>query len=120
MQTIVNMMNPMYFIQQNNSDCAQYWFIRTGTKDTDGAHTIFGNLATILENRGKDVNASLYWDGGHGVNQDPEAFVAWVSQITNYPIVPEGLTIGVMLILSTVAVIVGTRYYRKRPKWENV
>jgi hypothetical protein len=120
MQTIVNMMNPMYFIQQNNSDCAQYWFIRTGTKDTDGAHTIFGNLATILENRGKDVNASLYWDGVHGVNQDPEAFVAWVSQITNYPIVPEGLTIGVMLILSTVAVIVGTRYYRKRPKWENV
>jgi acetyl esterase/lipase len=120
MQTIVNMMNPMYFIQQNNSDCAQYWFIRTGTKDTDGAHTIFGNLATILENRGKDVNASLYWDGGHGVNQDPEAFVAWVSQITGYPIVPEGLTIGVMLILSTVAVIVGTRYYRKRPKWENV
>jgi hypothetical protein len=33
--------------------------------------------------------------------------------------VPEGLTIGVMLLLSTVAVIVGTRYYRKRPKWEN-
>ncbi|HEX9863114.1 MAG TPA: hypothetical protein VGB11_07530 [Candidatus Bathyarchaeia archaeon] len=33
--------------------------------------------------------------------------------------VPEGLTIGVMMLLSTVAVIVGTRYYRKRPKWEN-
>ena len=33
--------------------------------------------------------------------------------------VPEGLTIGVMLLLSTGAVIVGTRYYRKRPKWEN-
>ena len=119
LQTIVNMMNPMYFIQQNNSDCAQYWFIRTGTKDTDGAHTIFGNLATILENRGKDVNASLYWDGGHGVNQDPEAFVAWVSQITNYPIVPEGLTIGVMMLLSSAAVIIGTRYFRKRPKTEN-
>jgi hypothetical protein len=34
--------------------------------------------------------------------------------------VPEGLTIEVMLLLSTVAVIVGTRYYRKRPKWANV
>jgi len=33
------------------------------------------------------VNASLYWDGGHGVNQDPEVFVAWVRQITNYSIV---------------------------------
>ena len=34
--------------------------------------------------------------------------------------IPEGLTIGVMVLLSTVAVIVGTRYFRKRPKWENV
>jgi hypothetical protein len=116
LQTLVNMMNPMYFIQQNNTDCAQYWFIRTGTKDTDTAHIIFGNLATILENRGKDVNASLYWDGGHGVNQDPEAFVAWVSQITGYPIVPEGLTIGVMMLLATVGVIFSTRYFRKKPK----
>ena len=32
------------------------------------------------------------------------------------PPIPEGLTIGVMLLLSTVAVIVGTRYFRKRPK----
>jgi acetyl esterase/lipase len=119
LQTLVNMMNPMYFIQQNNTDCAQYWFIRTGTKDTDGAHTMFGNLATILENNGRDVNVSLYWDGGHGINQDPEAFVAWVSQITGYPMVPEGLTLGVMLLLSTIAVIVSIRYYRKRPKYQN-
>jgi acetyl esterase/lipase len=91
LQTLVNMMNPMYFKQQNNSDCAQYWFIRTGTKDTDTAHIIFGNLATSLENRGKTVNASLYWDGTHGVNQDPEAFVAWVRQITNYSIVARTL-----------------------------
>jgi hypothetical protein len=34
--------------------------------------------------------------------------------------IPEGLTLGVMLLLSTAAVIVGTRYYRKRPKWETV
>jgi PQQ-like domain len=32
--------------------------------------------------------------------------------------IPEGLTIGVMLLLSTVAVIVSARYYRKRPKWQ--
>ena len=119
LQTIVNMMNPMYFIQQNNTDCAQYWFIRTGTKDTDGAHTIFGNLATILENKGKDVNASLYWDGIHGVNQDPEAFMAWISQITNYPnAIPEDLNIGVMLLLSTIAAIVGIHILRKRPEWK--
>ncbi len=31
-------------------------------------------------------------------------------------VVPEGLTIGVMLALSTIAVIVSTRYFRKQPK----
>ena len=35
------------------------------------------------------------------------------------PPIPEGLTIGVMMLLSTVAVIVSTRYFRKRPKIEN-
>jgi hypothetical protein len=39
--------------------------------------------------------------------------------VLSYESVPEGLTLGVMLLLSTVAVIVGTRYFRKRPKTEN-
>jgi hypothetical protein len=34
-------------------------------------------------------------------------------------VVPEGLTIGVMLTLSTIAVIVSTRYFRKQPKIKN-
>ena len=119
LQMIVNMMNPMYFIQQNNTDCAQYWFIRTGTKDTHTAHTVFGNLATSLENMGKTVNASLYWDGGHGANQDPEAFMAWISQITDYPnAIPEDLNIGVMLLLSTIAAIISIHILHKRSKWK--
>jgi len=35
------------------------------------------------------------------------------------PPIPEGLTIGVMMLLATAAVIVSTRYFRKRPKTEN-
>jgi uncharacterized membrane protein YfhO len=34
-------------------------------------------------------------------------------------VVPEGLTIGVMLTLSTIAVIISTRYFRKQPKIKN-
>jgi len=30
--------------------------------------------------------------------------------------IPEGLTIGIMVALSSVAVVVGTRYFRKKPK----
>ena len=33
-------------------------------------------------------------------------------------IIPEGLTVGVMLLLSTVATLVGIRILRKRPKWK--
>ena len=38
---------------------------------------------------------------------------------SNMTVVPEGLTIGVMLLLSTVAVIVSARYFRKQPKLKN-
>jgi acetyl esterase/lipase len=120
LQTIVNMMNPMYFIEQNNTDCVQYWFIRSGAADPHTAHTVLGNLAAILENTGKDVNASLYWDGGHGVNQDPEAFVAWVSEITDYPLVPEGFAIGVIMLLSTITAIISLCCLRKRLRIESL
>jgi outer membrane protein assembly factor BamB len=33
-------------------------------------------------------------------------------------VIPEGITLAVMLLLSTVAVIVSIRYFRKRPKWQ--
>ena len=41
-----------------------------------------------------------------------DELVAWSD------VIPEGLTVGVMLLLSTVAAIVGIRILRKRPKWK--
>ena len=46
------------------------------------------------------------------VNGQLIAFSAWAP-------IPESLTLSVMLLLSTIAVIVSMRYYRKRPKWKN-
>lgn len=37
----------------------------------------------------------------------------------NFEVVPEGLTIGVMVLASSVAVIVSSRYFRKQPKNKN-
>jgi hypothetical protein len=37
-----------------------------------------------LENVGKDVDARLYWDAGHGADEDPEEFIAWVGHITGF------------------------------------
>jgi hypothetical protein len=43
----------------------------------------------------------------------------WLVKTDDFGVVPEGLTIGVMLAMSAIAVIVSMRYFRKRPKWEN-
>jgi len=45
---------------------------------------VIANLAAGLENRKKDVNAWLYWDRGHGADDDPEDFIAWIGKITGF------------------------------------
>jgi hypothetical protein len=84
LRTVVDLMNPMYFIGQKNSGCAAYWWIRHGTKDNDTSLPVVIDLATSLENLGKEVNATLYWDAGHGANDDPADFVAWMAAVTGY------------------------------------
>jgi hypothetical protein len=81
---LLNMMNAMYFIGLNYSDCSRYWWLRQGTSDPHTSQTVIVNLATCLENRKMNVNTRLYWDAGHGADQDPEAFIAWIGNITKY------------------------------------
>ena len=84
MQTIVDMMNPMYFIGRKNKGCVKYWWIRHGASDNHTSLTVIVNLALALENRKKNVNALLYWDAGHGADEDPEDFIAWIGNITGF------------------------------------
>jgi hypothetical protein len=82
--TLLNLMNPMYFIGQNNRGMAGHWWIRLGTSDAHTSLTVAGNLAASLENRNKDVSALMYWDAGHGADQDAEDFIAWIAKITGF------------------------------------
>lgn len=84
LKTLVNIMNAMYFIGQNNSDCTRYWWIRQGTSDNHTSQTVITNLATSLENRNRDVNTWLYWDAGHGADEDPEDFISWIGNVTGF------------------------------------
>ncbi|MBD2752914.1 subtype B tannase [Spirosoma validum] len=79
---LVNLMNPMYFIGQKNKGSAQHWWFRQGSSDAHTSQTVMANLATSLENQNKNVSALLYWDAGHGADNDPEDFVAWMGKIT--------------------------------------
>jgi hypothetical protein len=82
MKTCVNMMNALYFINSNNNNCALHWWLRNGTSDNHTSQTIMVNLATKLQNTSKDVNASLFWDGGHCADYDPQGFIEWIGNIT--------------------------------------
>jgi len=86
MQTIVDMMNPMYFIMASissgsSSGVAKYWYIRDGSVATDTSAYIIVNLATGVENLlgTSYVNAWEDWGEGHNVNADPSGFSTWVT-----------------------------------------
>ena len=84
LKTVVNMMNAMYFIGQGNRDCAQKWWLRNGSSDNHTSQTVMVNLATSLENMNREVNAWVFWDGGHCADDDPEGLIRWIGTVTGY------------------------------------
>jgi hypothetical protein len=86
LKTLVDLMNAMYFISQSNSSCTNNWWLRQGTSDNHTSQTVIVNLATSLENRKKNVNTFLYWDAGHGSDEDAEEFIAWVGKLTGFSV----------------------------------
>jgi hypothetical protein len=84
LKTVVSMMNAMTFIGQGNPDCAHNWWLRNGSSDNHTSQTVMVNLATSLENLNREVNAWVFWDGGHCADDDPEGFIAWIGLITGF------------------------------------
>jgi hypothetical protein len=82
----IAMMNPVYHLRRKNPARARYWWIRTGTLDTNTAHTVVANLAAITSGLGDHVNSAMYWDGGHAVNFDSPGLMTWIGQLTGYSV----------------------------------
>jgi hypothetical protein len=82
LQTVVSMMNALYFTEPGRSDCAPHWWLRNGSADNHTSQTVMINLATRLQNTGKDVNVWLFWDGGHCADDDPEGLIRWIDAIS--------------------------------------
>jgi len=80
----IDLMNPMHFLG-DRSRCGsrpRHWWLRTGTSDSDTSPSVMGNLVARLENLGDEVDALMYWDGGHAVNWDAPDFIAWLGETT--------------------------------------
>ena len=77
-------MNPMPFLLDGNPGRSRHWWLRVGTSDTDTSLTVLAILAAAAAKLGDEVNASMYWDAGHGANEDAGAFIQWISDLTGY------------------------------------
>lgn len=78
----VALMNPMPALAQANPARSKHWWFRLGSKDTDTALTVVGNLDAQSRANGDSVNTRYYWDAGHGANEDVAAFIAWIATTT--------------------------------------
>ena len=78
----VRLMNPMYYIGDPASSVAPHWYIRHGARDRDTAFPVIINLATKLENTGRDVNFKLPWNRPHSGDYALNELFAWVRSIT--------------------------------------
>ncbi|MGW0656256.1 subtype B tannase [Streptomyces umbrinus] len=82
----VRLTNPMTYLEERNPRRARHWWLRIGTSDTTHSLTAITNLALKTQNLGDDVNLKMYWDGGHGANEDPGDLIKWMGDITGYTI----------------------------------
>lgn len=79
---LVYLMNPMNFISDINSTVSRYWYIRHGAKDRDTAFPIPINLATKLQNEGKEVNFKLAWNRPHSGDYALNEMFEWIKKIS--------------------------------------
>jgi hypothetical protein len=79
--SIIRMMNPTEYIGQPGT--APHWRIRHGAFDRDTSLAIPVILATLLENRGYDVDFHLPWGLPHSGDYDLDELFAWIDQIVS-------------------------------------
>lgn len=79
----VVLMNPFNFIINGSSQTASHWYIRHGALDRDTGFDVSLNLATLLMNRGYDVNFAFAWNRDHSGDYNLDDLFAWLIKICN-------------------------------------
>lgn len=75
----VKMYNPMAYIAGGESTVAPNWYIRHGAKDRDTSFLVPINLATMLENNGKNVDFLLPWNRPHSGDYNLDDLFKWIA-----------------------------------------
>ncbi len=80
-QSLVDLLNPIYFITAQKADIAHHWRIRHGAADRDTSFGIPTILALSLQNRGIDVDFALPWGKSHSGDYDLPELFAWIDNL---------------------------------------
>lgn len=77
----VRLLNPMNYIDDHRSAVAHHWYIRHGAIDLDTAYPVAINLATKLDNTGKNVDFLLAWNRPHSGDYALNELFGWLKSI---------------------------------------
>ena len=77
----VRLLNPMNYIGDDRTTVAPHWYIRHGSRDRDTAFPVPLNLATKLQNEGKNVNFLFAWNRPHSGDYALDELFAWIREI---------------------------------------
>lgn len=75
------LLNPMSYIGAPRTDTTRNWYIRHGSKDSDTTFLVPVNLATRLQNTGKNVDFKLTWNRPHSGDYALNELFAWIDSI---------------------------------------
>lgn len=78
---LVAAVNPVSYLQTNQSQVAQHWRIRHGASDRETSFAIPFILATLLKNQGRDVDLAFPWGRPHDGDYDLSELFDWIDSI---------------------------------------
>ena len=79
LDSMIRLLNPTKYI--GAADTAPHWRIRHGAFDRDTSLAIPVILATLLQNKGYDVDFALPWGLPHSGDYDTEDLFAWIDNL---------------------------------------
>ena len=77
----VRLLNPMRMMVAEGSAVSPYWYIRHGARDRDTSFPVPVNLATQLQNLGRDVDFKLPWNRPHSGDYALNEMFRWIRSV---------------------------------------
>ncbi|WP_308554883.1 subtype B tannase [uncultured Lactobacillus sp.] len=78
---IVKAINPITYLTEEKADSAKYWRIRHGASDRDTSFAIPIILATLLQNKGYQVDFEIPWGTPHSGDYDLRDLFTWIDRV---------------------------------------